>query len=293
MKRCILCLVLLALVAAVPASAAPILSGTDLWVTPADGKTFTDFAATPIPSGFFCNRSEAFTGRIAFKGAPLASDDPAMLRTSDTIIHRMDDAVFDAKGVAVTRVQVRALNLVSLQPVHTACGDYNVRASLAGDQPVTRMRIYRESETGGRYAAPLGLVVKLTFTPVAGGRALSLTQGVRFPANPNSPWVESRQEKSARFVRVDTNGDGRPDTLLPGSSNFRPLGTSLGDKLFAQDCLEQEAIIQESTVKSADKSVSCQQAHTTPGHAHYVAPPPPPPTCNTRIYEQQLCPEPY
>jgi hypothetical protein len=279
MKRSFLCLALLAAVAIPAYAATPIASGTDMWVTPADGSTFTDFAATPIPSGFFCNRSEAFTGRIAFKGAPLASDEPEMMLGSDTVIHRLDDAAFDRNGLATTRLQVRALNLVSLQPVQTACGAFNVRATLAGDQPVTRMRIFRDSEDGGRYSAPLGLVVKLTFTPVTGGRALSLIQAIRFPANPKAPWVEVRQEKmvSARYVKVDTNGDGRPDTFLPGSTNFRPLGTSVGDKqLIAAQCASQPLA---STMGIEKVVTTCQQAHTTPGHTHYVAPPPPPPTC--------------
>jgi hypothetical protein len=296
MKRCFLCLALLAAIAALPASATtPIASGTDLWVTPADGSTFSDFAAYPIPSGFFCSRSTAFTGRIAFKGAPLATDEPGMMRNSDTVIHRLDDAAFDPTGVASTRLQVRALNLVGIQPLHTACGDFNVRATLAGDQPVTRMRIYRDSVNGGHYVAPLGLNVKLTFSPVLGGRALALTQPIRFPANPKAPWVDMRQEKlvAARYMKVDTDGDGRPDTFLPGPSNFRPLGTALGDKLIAEDCLSNP-IYEESTVQ---KSVNtCQQAHVTPGHAHYVAPPPPPP-CDTSIsrfiMEQPICAEPF
>jgi hypothetical protein len=301
MKRRFLDLVLLAVVAALPASAAtPIVSGTDLWVTPADGSTFSDFAANPIPSSFFCSGSAAFTGRIAFKGAPLASDEPEMLRTSDTVIHRLDDAAFDRTGVATTRLQVKAINLVSLQPLHTACGDFNVRATLAGDQPITRMRIYLDSESGGHYLAPLGLNVKLTFSPVNGqGRALSLVQAIRFPANPQAPWVQVRKAKlvSARYMKIDTDGDGRPDTLVPGPSNFRPLGTALGEKLLAQECLLEATPAEPLVVRSTVQKVvtTCEQAHVTPGHTHYVAPPPPPPTttCDTsfsRFVLEPACP---
>jgi hypothetical protein len=47
--------------------------GIDVFTTPADGKTYYDFAQNPIPAGFFCEASKAFTGRVAFKGLPLAT----------------------------------------------------------------------------------------------------------------------------------------------------------------------------------------------------------------------------
>src|SRR3954466_10275345 len=123
--------------------------GTDIFTTMANGKTFYDFADSPVPAGFFCKGSKAFTGRVAFKGLPLVTETPGQLRGSDTIIERLDDAVFDAKGVARTRVQFRALSLVSIAPIKTSCGAFHIYVSLAGQQRVTSMKIRRTQEGGG------------------------------------------------------------------------------------------------------------------------------------------------
>jgi hypothetical protein len=187
---------------------------------------FQDFANSPLPAGFFCMRSEPFTGRVVFRGAPIAIDEPGALGQTDTIIERLDDATFNRKGVAVTRLQARGLNLVSVAPIQTGCGAYNVRATLSGEQPITRMKIFRENEGGGRYHAPLSLNVKLTFTPVAGGKTVELVRPVRFSTSINT-WSfqpEAKRLQRARYLRVDTDGDGRPDSYVPGTSNFTPGG---------------------------------------------------------------------
>lgn len=223
MKRASVILCLLALVA-VPAVADTIFGGIDTWVTKPDGKTLRDFSRDPLPAGFFCEGSAPFTGRIAFRGVPIASDNPGLLGETDTIVERMDNANFDEAGVATTRVRLRALQMVSIAPVRTSCGSYNVSVSLEGRQPVTRMRIFREGEDGGRFLAPLALRAKLTFTPVSGrGRELAVVRDVRFDANPRNRWglrpVEAVQ-KAARTVKIDTDGDQIPDTILRGPSNF-------------------------------------------------------------------------
>lgn len=66
--------------------------GIDVFTTPADGKTYYDFARAPIPAGFFCKSSRAFAGRLAFKGLPLAMETPGQLWGGDTVIERLDDA---------------------------------------------------------------------------------------------------------------------------------------------------------------------------------------------------------
>ena len=55
---------------------------------------------------------------------------------------------------AVTRIQFRALSLKSVEPIETACGKFTATARLDGVQPVTQMRIIRET-SGGRFIAPL------------------------------------------------------------------------------------------------------------------------------------------
>src|SRR6185436_4942342 len=102
---------------------------------------------------FFCANSAPFTGIVFLKGSPLATGTPGALGNTDTIVQRLDDAVFAKSGMATTRIQLRALNLVSMFPIKTSCGDFNVKAFLDGDQPITRMRINRENPNGGSYIA--------------------------------------------------------------------------------------------------------------------------------------------
>lgn len=200
-----------------------IQNGIDAWATTDDGSTFVDFAKTPIPAGFFCASSAPFTSKVAFRGEPIVTGPPGALGKADTIVQRLDDAMFNKRGRAVTRIQFRALSLRSMEPIKTACGKFSVTASLEGVQPITRMVIVREDENGGRFSAPLSLNVKMRFTPI--GRTsreiFELAKMVHFPADLNVPWrSKDVAPVPAGFVLVDTDGDRTADTYLPGTSNF-------------------------------------------------------------------------
>jgi hypothetical protein len=216
------------LLVALPTFAADrsIQSGVDLWVTPADGKTFIDFKNAPIPAGFFCFKSAPYAGRIVFAGVPVATAEIGVLGKTDTIVQRLDEAMFNRNGVARTRIQVRALHFQSVKPVQTACGAFNVEVRLNGRQPITSMKIVRENEHGGRFFAPIAVNGKLVFTPVGrpAKEILEFPRNVRFPANQGIHWADIGLEKTiqhAGFVRTDTDNDRVPDSYLPGtSSNF-------------------------------------------------------------------------
>ncbi|PYQ54802.1 MAG: hypothetical protein DMF53_28970 [Acidobacteria bacterium] len=200
-----------------------IQNGIDAWQTRGDGSTFVDFARTPIPAGFFCAGSAPFTAKVAFQGVPVVTNTPKALGATDTIVQRLDDAVFNKRGVALTRTQVRALSLKSVTPLETGCGKFEATVRLDGAQPITQMVIRRENENGGTYSGPLWLNVKLSFTPVGGvsREALELPLEVRFPANTAYPWrAKAVTPVPTGFVKVDTDGDGVADTYLPGTSNF-------------------------------------------------------------------------
>lgn len=207
-----------------PAFAAdPVIqNGIDVWTTSADGSTVVDFAKTPIPAGFFCSGSAPFTGKVAFKGEPIVTGTPGALGTADTIVQRLDDAAFNKRGVARTRIQFRALSLKSLAPIETECGKFTVTATLDGVQPITRMVITRENKTGGRFTAPLALNVKVRFEPVGrvSKEAFEIPVAVRFPGTVKMPWQKAAGPVPAGFVLVDTDGDRVADTYLPGTSNF-------------------------------------------------------------------------
>jgi hypothetical protein len=213
---------ILAVISGSPVFAGEVVhKGVDLWMTVA-GFAQTSFADQPIPAGFFCASSAAFTGKVKFKGAPLAVEPADSLGSIDTVVSRLDDATFDAKGEATTRVQLMALSLVSTQPIETSCGKFNVAVHLAGEQPKTLMHIFRTDALGGTYTAPLALNVKAVFTPVNGdasGRREIVRRIDLGPAN-NSVWAYINLPRYKAGVSVDTNGDGKPDMVLPAASNF-------------------------------------------------------------------------
>jgi hypothetical protein len=216
------------LLAPLPALADNVIyAGLDLWHTVGNGHTYADFAAEPLPAGFFCDGSAPFAGRLTFQGQPLATGEKGALGITDTIVQRLDDAVFNRAGVASTRIQVRALQFQGMAAVKTSCGDYDVRVSLQGRQPITLMKIFRENDQGGRFLAPISVDVKLLFTPASGkGRPLAVTQTLRFAADPRARWADRASDLDKRanvrtgYVQVDTDGDQKPDTWLPGTSNF-------------------------------------------------------------------------
>ena len=174
--------------------------------------------------------------RVPLRGIPLATGIPKELGATDTILLRLDDAVFDKKGVAVTRLQVKALQLASVAPIKTSCGEYRLRVTLNGPQPVTRMQILQDSPDGGRFVAPLSLRIKVAFTPVIGrsARPLELYRSIHLSSG-QLPWSSHADGKAASrrgAVSVDTDGDSIPDLLLPGTSaNFAP-GQPAGQKTY-------------------------------------------------------------
>lgn len=225
------------LVAVCPVAASDTIGrGVDAFTTVPNGTTYYDFTANPVPAGFFCEGSAPFTGRVTLGGVPLATEVPGSLHGKDTVLERLDDAVFDKHGVAETRVRFRALSMVGLEPIDTGCGRYELRVGLDGRQPVTTMRIYRTGSAGGTFYAPLAVNALLSFHPLTGeGKPLRLSGEVMFPAQP-IPWAEQPGPAAGPLgpVVVDTDGDSRPDTQLAGGANFAPGWTP--DELDAGGC---------------------------------------------------------
>ena len=208
--------------AAVPALADDaIVAGVDLWQTAGGGFTFSNFAWDPLPADFFCTGSKPFTGQISLRGEPLATEPAGSLKEIDTIVRRLDKAVFDGQGVAHTRIQLMSLSLAGTEPIQTECGAYDVAVRLAGEQPTTEMKIVRTSAAGGTYVAPLALKVQMVFTPVADNTNAprALTRTVELGPGDKSYW-SATPPRYRGGVRVDTDGDGVADTALPQPSNF-------------------------------------------------------------------------
>lgn len=222
---------LVVLLAAPALTANPLVSsGSDLWVTPADGSSYTSFELEPLPAGFFCAGSEPFAGKITFKGAPLATQPLGLLGRTDTIVERLDDATFDEHGVATTRIQMRALSLVGIEPLRNECGTFHVSLTLAGEQPTTTMTIVKTHDQGGIYHAPLSLNVRITFSPVTGGETLSVEKRVDLGPAPGAKWqfAEDRGPSTRRFIgrpfaQVNTDDVEGTDAFVPLQTNFRSV----------------------------------------------------------------------
>jgi hypothetical protein len=214
--------VILMLITGSPAFAGDVIhKGVDLWMTVA-GFARTSFAQEPIPAGFFCEGSQPFIGTVTFKGAPLTVEPARSLGSIDTVVRRLDDVAFNDKGEGATRIQLMALSLVSAQPIETSCGKFDVAVTLAGEQPTTTMKIIRTDALGGTYTAPLALNVKAVFTPVQGDKSArrELTRRIELGPGSHSVWAYVTTPQYPAGVRIDTNGDGKPDTVLPATSNF-------------------------------------------------------------------------
>jgi hypothetical protein len=164
-------------------------AGVDYWQTLSSGATAYDFASNPLPAGFLCAGSAPFTGRIQFEGVPLRTEPAGILGTTDTIIERLDDAVFNSRGDARTRIRARALNLIATEPLKTPCGLFRVTARLADKQPVTQMAFHREDKDGGTFQAQLRLRVRIEFTNLQTGEASSVVHTVNLPTVDKVPFA--------------------------------------------------------------------------------------------------------
>jgi len=119
-----------------------------------------------------------------------------------------------------------ALSLTSIEPVNTECGQFQADIRLEGEQPLTSMQIQRRDADSGTYSSQLSVNARVTFTPLSGkGEPLSLLQQVRFAANHGAPWARTPGQTSrpvADYARVDVDGDGQAETVIPSPSNFYP-----------------------------------------------------------------------
>lgn len=188
-RRFIVALGLLLLVAgAAFAGSARISSGYDYWQTLGSGATRYNFAQQPLPADFFCVGSEPFRATVYFEGVPLRTAPANVLGTTDTIIERMDDAVFTKAGVATTRIRARAMDLVATKLFSNSCGAWKVSATLAGEQPVSRLTFHRAHQYGGVFNADLKLRVGVTFTNVETGDTRTVVRLIDMPTVTATPY---------------------------------------------------------------------------------------------------------
>jgi hypothetical protein len=234
------CILLLAVVALPVLAASPIdrvPAGLDYWQTLSSGATAYDFSNNAIPAGFFCNGSAPFKGRVNFEGVPIHTEPAGILGTTDTVIERLDEAVFDDGGTARTRIRGRVLNLQGTELLKNACGQFKVTARLTHDQPTSPMIFHAANQYGGTFDAQLRLRVQVSFTDVRTKRTLSLVRDVYLPTVNNTPFAIGKAAQlacastttvGATSVRLD-DGQILGPTPRPAGSAGKRATTGPGD----------------------------------------------------------------
>jgi hypothetical protein len=213
-----LCVVLLAVALVAPAAAQTVTKGSDPWFTRGDG---TSNAQLNLPLDYF-GPGCTFQGTVALKGVPVASTPANAFGNGDTIVERLDDAVFDASGNATVRIAVRSLRFRTTQDLVTPCGTWKAEVKLNNPQALTRMTLKRAGTAGGTFTAPISVATNWVFTNNSTGQVLTLPKFNTLDSPTPIPWKYGSCPGEARTsgpVTVDTNGDGTPDTVINGTSN--------------------------------------------------------------------------
>lgn len=232
-KRCGTTLfILLALVAA-PSLAQEgrdgIPRGTDIWTTPGDGSTYTDLS---LPAGFLDRDCPPFRERVVLQGVPVATSPERAFGDADTIIERLEDAVFDEKGVARAKIIVRGLHFRSVAPLKTGCGEWTAEVGLAPQQKATEMTIVREGEAGGTFTAPISVDTVWTFTRGDGAQqrlttSNLLTQEERTPWTSVNCFGKSESGSTLSSIMIDSDNDQRPDLKVALVSGLFTAGRTI------------------------------------------------------------------
>jgi len=288
--------------------AAPVLSqnksevlvpGFDYWQTLGGGASYMNFADNPIPADFFCEGSEAFTGKIILEGVPLATQPIGELGTTDTIVERLDPAVFE-DGVAYSRIRIKAIHLVSRNVMDTGCGQWNVAMGLTEKQPITDIVYEKTGDDHGHFSADLVLNARIVFTHAVNKKLVRvLERTVHFSEFHQSPFqmrpaandddLAAKRRAIVERLMVDTDADGLADSPLASavSSKARVISTSAkrncvwpdDSRKPDSDCVwqypENAEICKggaEPGSKDCIKYASMHQA-PPPGHRHTVIPP--------------------
>lgn len=213
--------------------------GIDLFSTPSTGETYQDLAATPLPTGFFGPGSDAFAGRITFKGTTIY---PGVFGSADTIVKRNASAVLRGPGDSATiDIEIVALSLDSINPITVTYAGaapelWDVRGCLSSmvPQPLGSMTITEGAcaGEGGTFTSTLNVAPRLVFERRGDG-AYRVFDPVAMGAPPidfhsdNGHWVELPDPAllvagAPAGLAVDGDCDGDVDPPLPGTSNFFP-----------------------------------------------------------------------
>jgi hypothetical protein len=209
---------------------ATIVHGVDIFSTSAG--TQVDFSSSPLPAGFFCTGSAAFSGVIPFTGVPLTTVPAGIAGSTDTVVERLADGVFSTSGTATIPVVIRALQLRSASNLTVFCPavgntSWRVDVCLCGLQPNTTITASIDPECGtcGVFDGKLQVNACLRFVRLdTGATAGPVSKPITLVID-KMPWCYKaglHETVITRPFSVDTNCDGHPDLTLPATTNFHP-----------------------------------------------------------------------
>ena len=137
-------------------------AGDDNFETTANGETYHNFQASPVPAGFFGTGSLQYTGLVPLVGVPLNPQ----VNDNDTTIHRNQD-VFTPGSTTIT---MTALNLASINPITVSYSDnhtesWNVQVNLSSLKTSGGSMSF--SSDGSTFDSSLSVYPKFTFTRVS------------------------------------------------------------------------------------------------------------------------------
>lgn len=233
-KRAILAMAVLALIAGGTSRAQTLAAGDDGLNTPGGGQTQFDLSSVPIQDVF----GAPVDGNtlITLKGRPF---DAKGLPGVDAIVRRPQNIVIGTTGQASGPIQIVGLSLEAEKSVQIGGQPYSMVLNLSQyGQTAGSTTLTRTNGDGGTFSATLPVVPKLTFTNQNDGSVVTLDCGA-VKCQPfglaisNVGWVRSGgpggfdpvargETLLPRGAWVDTDGDGRADLQLLGSSNFFP-----------------------------------------------------------------------
>ena len=200
--------------------------GIDVFETQGSGSTYADVS---VPAGFFCTGSAAYSGTVVLTGDPVVTSPANVLGHSDTVVERLGDTTFDANGNATVNAIVRAASFKSTSPISvTGCSGsslWDVKSNATPTQSAFSMTLHRSSPTatGGTFDSDVTISPRLTFTQQGTGLQRTLDQAQIHFSTSAASWTHQPGSGGVTYtssVQIDTNGDGAPDTTVPGTSNF-------------------------------------------------------------------------
>lgn len=219
---------------AMPAQAATLASGSDIFVTGGGGGTTVDLSQFPIAAAFG-DGATVSPSLVSLKGQPIAG-----LGQTDTVVERLSDVVLDAPGdTGTTAIELKGLRLVSERAVAINRGGsvthWNLEVGLSPSASSNGTMTIQLNSGGGTFDTIFNVIPRLRFSRT-GEADVIIDCGTDACAamelsSSNSYWADSGSgfnpgaagvPNIANGTAFDGDGDGIKDDVLRRGSRFHP-----------------------------------------------------------------------